>query len=735
MNGYKRINEQRRAMRAKDPCEKGWKLLGWVMAAILTSLMWSGECRSEGEISEPSPSGESGVKEIQAGRISSQLEIDGFLDEPAWKQGERVISFLQSKPDYGAQPSESTAVTVLYDSENLYVGVECFDSQPERIEANMTQRDSELWNDDVFEIFIDSFHDHQSCTYFVVNPLGTQTDGRCTGNGATVESIWDGDWSSKTRITPWGWCAELTIPFFNLPFDDGRDQVWGINLMRVHKRTGQDHLWQLEKFFFRVSDYGHLVGLRNLRGGRLLEILPFTTLRRDRNPEEKLKGEVGVDLKYMLTSTFCANLTLNPDFAQIEADPDQINLSTEELRLPEKRPFFLEGCELFGTPTNLFYSRRIGEITAGGKLTGKANRFSLAIVDVQTPGERGEPTCFQDEKANFLAARLKGDILGSSYVGLTGVNWANRRGYSRAAGVDAGFTLPLDFILGTQVSLSRDEDEILDLEKTEGWEKRMDLSHTSQHFEGHLTYLERDPDFRLNTGYFGGRNNISGFDGYFTYMKPVLRLHDVNFNFFFGSYDDKDTGEMNFDYFRQNTSIFYKCFGFWFANGFDGQWSRERVGDQTYDNWQAYVSLIYNYASFENAGLRVKRGESFGARADILEAWLQFKPLSFLSIDLFTNRVTFAGHRNQIGWPDQWVTILKSRLDVAGNVYMRSFFQTNDAYGWSLLRDVNILLAWEFKRRNILYVAFNHDEQWDHVGQKRQTSKRILVKISFFVGM
>ncbi len=726
-----------REMRTKDPGRKGSSCVACSIVAILVFLLWHQESLSGGKTSQSSSSGGDRVKKIRAVRIFSKIRIDGFLDDPAWEEGEKVTTFLQSNPYYGAQPSESTEVRILYDSENLYVGVRCFDSQPEGIEANMTQRDSELWNDDAFEIFIDSFHDHRSCTYFVTNPLGTQTDGRCTGNGATIESVWDGDWMVKTRVTTWGWCAEFAIPFINLQFNARKNQIWGINLMRVHKRTGQDHLWQLEKHFFRVSDYGWLVGLRDIRRGRALEVIPFTTLRGDQNPDHPLKGELGIDLKYNPTSNFSTNLTINPDFAQIEADPDQINLSTEEIRLPEKRPFFLEGCELFGTPTTLFYSRRIGEIKAGGKLTGKANRFTLAIVDVQTPGRSDNPIGFQDKGANFLAARLKGDIFGSSFVGLTGVNWANRKGYSRAAGVDAGFTIPLDFTLGTQVSLSMDRDEILGWGKEKGWEKRIDLGHNSQLFEGHLSYLDRDSDFNLATGYFGGRSNIRGLDGHLTYKRPVesLNLHDAHFNFFFGSYDFKDTGKLNFKSFRHNTSIFYKLLGYWFANGFDLQWSQESVEGKIYDNHQAYISFIYNFASFENAGLRIKRGESFGVGARVLEAWLRFKPLGLLSIDLFTNRVTFVDHQNRIGWPDQWVSNLKARLDLTRNIYLRSFFQINDTYGRDLLRDLNLLFAWEFRRRCNFYIVFNHNEEWDDENEKKRTTQKILTKINLFLGL
>ncbi|KPL19006.1 MAG: hypothetical protein AMJ92_05435 [candidate division Zixibacteria bacterium SM23_81] len=303
----------RQDMKKTELCLKWFPSLVCVITVILVSVVCAGSSPLERQTSPL----DSKKKETRATRISSKIDIDGFLNEAAWKDGQNITSFLQRAPNYGDPPSEPTEVIILYDSENLYMGIRCFDSQPECIEANMTQRDSELWNDDAFEIFIDSFHDLQSCSYFVINPLGTQTDGRCTGNGTSVESIWDGDWRAMARVTSWGWCGELAIPFFNLPFDAGKDQIWGINLMRVHKRTGQDHLWQLEKQFFRVSDYGNLVGLRDLRRGRAFEMMPFTTLRRSENPDEQIKSDVGGDLKYNFTSTFSANLTINPKSKQI----------------------------------------------------------------------------------------------------------------------------------------------------------------------------------------------------------------------------------------------------------------------------------------------------------------------------------------------------------------------------------------------------------------------------------
>jgi len=455
-----------------------------------------------------------------------------------------------------------------------------------------------------------------------------------------------------------------------------------------------------------------------------------------RHPDEDLSGDAGLDVKVQPSFTVAANLTINPDFTQIEADPDQINLSTEELWLPEKRPFFLEGGDLFSTPTTLFYSRRIGEITAGGKLTGKADRFNLAVVDVQTPGEDGESESFRDEEANFLAARVKSDLPGASSLGLTAVNWSNGRGYSRAAGVDAGVSLPAGFVLNAQASLSAERDEILGSGPTEGWERRVDVNHYSRHFEGFFSHIDRDADFVLNTGYFGGRTNIRGFDGTITYMDPApsLGLHDVHYNSFFGQYRSRDSGRLNYRYFRENISIFYQLFGAWFANGFDAQWSREQAAGTIYDNWQAYVSWIYNYAGFQNIGLRIKRARSFGAMADIVEAWARWRLLDRLSLDLFTNRVSFDGTRNRIGWPDQWVTNLTARLDMVENLCLRAFLQANETHGWDQLRDINLLLAWEPVRRNVLYLAFNYDEQWDDPAARRQTSQRVLTKVGLFMG-
>ena len=151
------------------------------LMALPVFLLWAREVRAQ----NPQGTAQTAVRQIRAMRIDSPIEIDGVLDEPAWEQGLVSAAFHQSKPNYGSPPSESTAVTVLYDAGNLYFGIRCYDSRPDRIEAHMTQRDDELWNDDAIEVFIDSYHDHQSCSYFVTNALGTQTDGRCTGNGTS----------------------------------------------------------------------------------------------------------------------------------------------------------------------------------------------------------------------------------------------------------------------------------------------------------------------------------------------------------------------------------------------------------------------------------------------------------------------------------------------------------------------------------------------------------------------
>jgi len=404
------------------------------------------------------------VKSITAARVNPGVKIDGILDEHFWQQAERSGNFTQYQPDEGQPASETTFVRVGYDDEALYVGLEMYDSEPEKIISRLTRRDRYVEND-LVNVIIDSHHDHQTAYAFVVSVSGTQRDCYYYNDNWSDDS-WDAVWESATQMTPWGWTAELKIPFHCLRFACEESPVWGFYCSRRIARKNELDRWIYipEEASGFVSHFGHLKGLKNLRPPERLEVLPYMVDYLETGPKGQgnLDGRdftrnLGFDLKYGITSNITLDATVYPDFGQVEQDETILNLSVFETWYPEKRPFFLEGFKIFETPFDLFYSRRIGRSPRGspddvkymidqptatsilfaGKVSGKTKGgTSIGILEAVTERETAE---FRHEEgyrakevvepeANYLAARLMQDVLKNSVVGVmaTAVNQDGR---------------------------------------------------------------------------------------------------------------------------------------------------------------------------------------------------------------------------------------------------------------------------------------------------------------------
>ncbi len=400
------------------------------------------------------------IKSITAVRANPGVKIDGVLDEEFWQKAPRSGDFTQYQPDEGEPASESTFVMVAYDDEALYVGMLMYDSEPDKIISRLTRRDRYV-ESDLVNVIIDSYHDHQTAYAFTLCASGTQKDGYYY-NDSWSDDNWDAVWESATKITPWGWVAEIKIPFHCLRFACEENPVWGFYCSRRICRKSELDRWIYipESASGFVSHFGHLKGLKNLTPPKRLEILPYavsyeeTEAKSLGNPDGRdLFGNSGFDLKYGITSNITLDATVNPDFGQVEQDETILNLSTFETWYPEKRPFFLEGFKIFETPFDLFYSRRIGKapsgwpdnvdyyidrpaattILAAGKISGKTQGgTSIGILEAVTQREKAKFMHLDgyrkkeviEPEANYLVARLKQDVLKNSTVGImaTAVN-------------------------------------------------------------------------------------------------------------------------------------------------------------------------------------------------------------------------------------------------------------------------------------------------------------------------
>jgi hypothetical protein len=438
----------------------------------------------------------SGHATIRAVRLTAPLRVDGRLDEEVYTSVPAITDFIQNDPQEGAPATEQTEVWILFDADTLYIVARCRESHPERMLANEMRRDSPnigIANDNV-GFGLDTFYDRRSAIFFDVNALGGRIDGQVT-NERQLNLDWNPIWEVKTGRFEGGWAIEAAIPFKSLRYRPGRTQIWGFNARRVSRWKNEvSYLTRIPasmtvRGHFQASLMATLVGLEVPSGSANLELKPYAISGLTSDPTAKpkisndLNGDFGVDVKYGITQSLTADFTYNTDFAQVEADEQQVNLTRFSLFFPEKRDFFLENQGTFafggsvssrpsgggGTGANadpsdtplLFYSRRIGlnqgyaiPIEAGGRLTGRAGRFSLGLLNIQADDEPmsvSRPT-------NFSVARLKRDILRKSSLGaiFTGRSVAqNGVGSNEAFGVDGTFAFYDNLSIDTYWSRTR----------------------------------------------------------------------------------------------------------------------------------------------------------------------------------------------------------------------------------------------------------------------------------------
>ena len=385
---------------------------------------------------------------LRAVRLTEALSIDGSLDEGVYQTVPPITDLVQLEPQAGAPASEKTEAWLFFDDTSSYVMVRCWDSAPEsEWVANEMRRDSfNILNNDNLSFVIDTFYDRRNGIIFNINPIGGRMDGQIT-NERDFNLDWNPIWNLQTGRFDGGWSFEAQIPFKSLRYRPGRTQLWGFQLSRTIPRLNEsDYLTRLDQGLSRaaiaqVSQAATLVGVETPDSTGLFEIKPYVIgdVSSDLNASPAVSnqgnGNIGLDIvKYGITQNLTADFTLNTDFAQVEADEQQVNLTRFSLFFPEKREFFLENQGVFGfggagargpfsgsaeTPI-MFYSRRIGlsggrevPITAGGRLTGRAGKYTLGFLNIQT---NDEPVSGA-QSTNFTVARLTRDVLRRSAIG------------------------------------------------------------------------------------------------------------------------------------------------------------------------------------------------------------------------------------------------------------------------------------------------------------------------------
>lgn len=389
---------------------------------------------------------------LEVRRLSSAPVIDGKLDEAVWQEGSLIDGFIQFEPQTGQPASEKTEARVGYDSGNLYFGIRCYDREPGKILGSSMRVDAEMSQDDSIIIILDTFLDRRNGFLLAVNPLGGRIDALVRNDGEEVNVDWDGVWEASAQRDSLGWTVEVAVPFKTLRFNRADSQTWGFNIRRYITRRQELSFWKPmgrkmgSNPTYRVSEFGELRGMSNIARGGRYQFEPYSLFRdQPRTRSDTSTGELGGDLKFNLTSSLVADLTVNTDFAEAEADQQQINLERFKIFYPEQREFFLEGASLFyfgdrpepfevPEKFRFFFSRQIGlaedgqvvlPVLGGAKLAGRVGGTSIGFLNMSTDSAsyldaRGLPV--EEQETNFTVLRLKQQIFGSSTVGLIGLN-------------------------------------------------------------------------------------------------------------------------------------------------------------------------------------------------------------------------------------------------------------------------------------------------------------------------
>ncbi len=452
-------------------------------------------------------------------QLDKPITIDGNVDLE-WSTVDSITLNFQLEPNYGQSPSRNTIVKVAQFDGNLYFLFICSISNANEITANIQQRDRLNMNDDLVSILLDTYNDNHNAVLFQVNPLSTVADAKITNDGKRIDYLWDIEWEAKSTINSGNWIAEINIPLSSIQFNP-KNKVWGCNFSRSFRANQEIAWWQNTTENYRVSQSGQLSGLQlTSKKNHRLSLFPYATARFEDSDitgnHETIKGDAGLDIRYNYSSNINANISVNPDFATVEGDKEQINLTPWELRFPEKRMFFQDGNEMFDTRIQTFYSRRIGDMLVGGKVNGKMGKYQFNGLYANTK----KNTDVAIPSGHYSAFRLKRDFLKSSTLGFTYTNKITDTLTLHTFSADYTLNLGQEWKLTGQLVGSTPGN----LASHSAWFVRFAKENNTYHY--HIRYTELGENFRDNVNETGFINDDD--------RKEIDS--DVNYKFWFKNF-------------------------------------------------------------------------------------------------------------------------------------------------------------------------------------------------------
>ena len=637
-------------------------------------------------------------KTIRAYKITSTPVIDGIIDSSYFASPDSAVDFIQLEPEKGLRATQKTVVYFAYDSLYIYVAFKCY-QDPGDIVAKIQTRDVLSKSDDNVLLQIDTYNDNRSAYGFLLNPLGSQADFIITDDGRNIDINWDTEWESATSISDDGWIAEFAIPFKSIKYKKGSTD-WGINFGRIIRNNFETLYWSGDMTQdFRISESGILSGVKTPARKMGLILFPYGTLRYENNDftetYNKFTPAIGGDIRFQISSNASADITINPDFATVEADQVQINLTRYELSYPEKRLFFLEGNEMYKTRIRTFYSRRIGDINYGGKLSGKVGAYNFNILSVRSLEieEEDEPPAF------FTAARVKRDVLKTSMVGLTYADKTWNNGYSRSISGDYLLNLGEKWKLTGQFVTSFPGD----FWSSSSFFVRFARENNIYHY--HIRYSDIGDNFMENI-------NKTGF------------IQDDDRRVLDGAIEYRWWLQNNvFEYIQvvSDNNIFWNQKGilrswylieyinFYFRNKFNLTYSYNneyKLDEKEYYNHMHSVSLGYNTDEWSSARLKYTVGKNFDRDFYLITGDVSFKVSDKFSMELTSNYVNFTPDNTN---STTLINVISAQYYFTKDLWVKVFAQNSTNIE---LIYVYGLFGWRFKPPfGAIYLIYTRDQE------------------------
>jgi hypothetical protein len=548
----------------------------------------------------------------------------------------------------------------MYDDSHVYIAFRAFDSSPPT--AQLTRRDADLLNDDAFVVVLDTHYDRRSAYYFLTNALGTQTDGRIADDGRTIDDTWDASWLSAAERNELGWTVEIAIPLRAMQYGAGDDRTWGLNLGRSRRANLELSFWAgpLETEF-RVSQAGRLTGLDLAAPERPVQAIVYGLTRLQEDASNDV--DAGGDVRIAVTPEISLHGTLNPDFATIEADQEQINLTRYELSLPEKRPFFLESSELFRQRIRTFYSRRIPDIIAGGQTRARTGPWTIAGLATRAEAFDSIP------EATFGVARVQRDIGGSSNIALTYADRFAGSDHRGSLGLDGTLFFTPNFGMTAQAVKSWGTSD----GGTWGYFVRPSYDSPTRHF--HVRYTHLGDVFRENVNAVGfvtddDRRELDGaFEQTIWFRGSTVERfqYDSNYNIYWSQQGVLRSWQIVQDVETEFTNRFTASARYVEEfKRFEADFRNRQIGGE----------LGYNTREFTSVRSGLSFGKNFGSDFVLWTVGSGLKVTDGLSLEYDLQRLTLDPDPDD---DSTWIHVFRADQFFTPDLFLRVFFQTNSS--------------------------------------------------------